>query len=250
MTELGSVGRSLLDDVEPLGGLVAVTDGAGRVLSALGDRGALRRGEQSNLAPWSAWSEQATGTNGMGTALEDPGGVLVRRTEHWCEGLRDWSCAGTTIRDPATGQPLAVLDVSSWRSPLPDTVLPWLRRAVRGIERDLRKRACRDADGLRAAFARADRPDASPLVAMDAGGAVVAVNHKGEALAGGSGLGLAMDYAGAAGIRPAWHLAGQGGSIMGGVRGAVHPSGRRHRAAHHQAGRGRQPGRRRARHAG
>jgi sigma-54 dependent transcriptional regulator, acetoin dehydrogenase operon transcriptional activator AcoR len=194
VTELGSVGRSLLEDVEALGGLVAITDGAGRILTAWGDRGALRHGEQNNLAPWSAWSERAAGTNGMGTALEDPGGILVRRNEHWCEGLRHWSCAGTTIRDPATGQPLAVLDVSSWRKPLPDAVLPWLRSAVRGIESELREQARRDACDLEVALESVDRRRGSkPLVALDPGGGVVAVNDKG-ALAGRSRLGLEMDY--------------------------------------------------------
>jgi hypothetical protein len=194
VTELGSVGRSILDEVEALGGLVAITDGAGRILTALGDRGAIRHGEQSNLAPWSAWSERDTGTNGMGTALEDPMGILVRRHEHWCDGLRDWSCAATTIRDPASGQPLAVLDVSAWRKPLPDGVLPWLRRAVRRIERELRERARRDAADLEIALETADRRDSRPLVALDTGGSVVAANALGALLAGRSRLGLTMDY--------------------------------------------------------
>lgn len=194
VTELGSVGRCILDDVEALGGLVAITDGAGRILTTLGDRCAIRHGERSNLAPWSAWSERDAGTNGMGTALEDPMGILVRRHEHWCEGLRDWSCAGTTIRDPATGQPLAVLDVSAWRKPLQDAVLPWLRRAVRGIERELREQAGRDAYDLEIALERVDRHGSRPLVALDTGGAVVAANALGKPLAGRSRLGLTMDY--------------------------------------------------------
>lgn len=194
VTELGSVARSILDDVEALGGLVAITDGAGRILTALGDRGAIRHGEQSNLAPWSAWSERDAGTNGMGTALEDPMGILVRRHEHWCDGLRDWSCAGTTIRDPATGQPLAVLDVSAWRKPLADAVLPWLRRAVRSIERELREQARRDASDLEIALEGVDSRDSKPLVALDTAGAVVAANALGKPLAGRSRLGLTMDY--------------------------------------------------------
>lgn len=193
MTELGSVGRSLLDDVESLGGLVAITDGAGRILTALGDRGALRHGEQSNLAPWSAWSERASGTNGMGTALEDPGGILVRRSEHWCEGLHDWSCAATTIRDPTTGAPLAVIDVSSWRKPLPDRVLPWLRRAVREIDRDLREQARRDASDLAAALERMSRRGRRALIALDAGGGVVAACDKGVFLTGRSCRGITTD---------------------------------------------------------
>lgn len=194
VAELGSVGRSLLDDVEALGGLVAITDGAGRILTAQGDRAAIRHGAQSNLAPWSAWSEPATGTNGMGTALADPLGILVRRQEHWCEGLRDWCCAGIPVRDPATGQPLAVLDVSAWGKPLPDAVLPWLRRAVRGIERELREQARRDAADLQAALEKVDRLCGKPIVALDTGGGVVAANAQGKPLAGRSRLGLTMEY--------------------------------------------------------
>ena len=194
VAELGSVARSILQEVEALGGLLAITDGAGRILTALGDRRALRHGEQSNLAPWSAWSERATGTNGMGTALEDPRGILVSRSEHWCEGLRDWSCAGTTVRDPVTGQPLAVLDVSSWRKPLPDNILPWLRSAVQGIERELREYAARDASDLKVALEMMDRRDSRPLIALDTGGGVVAVNEKGASLAGTSCLDLTKDF--------------------------------------------------------
>jgi hypothetical protein len=193
VAELGSIGRSILQEVEGLGGLLAVTDGAGRILIALGDRGILRHGEQSNLAPWSAWSERATGTNGMGTALEDPRGILVRRSEHWCEGLHDWSCAGTTIRDPTTGQPLAVLDVSSWRKPLPDEILPWLRSAVQGIERELRDLAACDAADLKVALERMDRRGGKALFALDTGGGVVAVNDKVAALAGMSCFDLTKD---------------------------------------------------------
>ena len=191
MTELGSVGRSLLEDVEALGGLVAITDGAARILTAWGDRQALRHGEQSNLAPWSAWSERATGTNGMGTALEYPEGILVRRCEHWCEDLQDWSCAGTTVRDPVTGQALAVLDVSSWGKPLPDTILPWLRRAVEGVEAELREQALRNVSDLAEALRRS-RHAPGPTFALDAGGGVVAVNQ-GEAPDGVSCLTITTD---------------------------------------------------------
>lgn len=180
VAELGCVGRSLLDEVESFRGLLAITDGTGRILTALGDRQALRHGEQSNLAPWSAWSERASGTNGMGTALEDPGGTLVRRCEHWLSGLQDWSCAATSVRDPVTRQPLAVLDVSCWRDPLPDGVVPWLRRAVRGIEADLREQASLDAADLSAALDRMAPRSPRPLIALDAGGRVVAVADRAE----------------------------------------------------------------------
>ena len=85
---LGGAAASIAPEVESLGGVVTVTDGAAQILAIQGDANTLRRARESNMAPWSCWSEWATGTNGMGTALEAPGPVLISGPEHWCEGLR------------------------------------------------------------------------------------------------------------------------------------------------------------------
>lgn len=69
----------------------------------LGDPAVRRRAEDSNLAPWAAWSEQASGTNGMGTALETSGAAIVDGAAHWCIGFHHWLCAGVAIRNPVTG---------------------------------------------------------------------------------------------------------------------------------------------------
>src|SRR4051795_7182084 len=73
--QLGGAAASIASEVESVGGVVAVTDGTGRVLTVHGDHKTLSRARDSNMAPWSCWSEWATGTNGMGTALEAPGPV-------------------------------------------------------------------------------------------------------------------------------------------------------------------------------
>src|SRR5687768_13010765 len=73
--QLGGAATSISSEVEHLGGVITVADGAGRILSVQGDKNTLRRARDSNMAPWSCWSEWATGTNGMGTALEAPGAV-------------------------------------------------------------------------------------------------------------------------------------------------------------------------------
>ena len=44
--------------------------------------------------PWSGWSEWATGTNGMGTALEAPGAVLISGPSTGARALDEWVCAG------------------------------------------------------------------------------------------------------------------------------------------------------------
>src|SRR5215208_7647468 len=67
--QLGGAATSIASEVESLGGVVTVTDGSGRILTVEGDKETLARARDSNMAPWSCWSEWATGTNGMGTAL-------------------------------------------------------------------------------------------------------------------------------------------------------------------------------------
>ena len=104
------------------------------------------------MAPWSCWSEWATGTNGMGTALEAPGPVLISGPEHWCMGFHEWVCAGVAVRDAVTRDAVAVLDVSTWRASLPPQAAGWLSQAVGGARAILRQRAHDSGAELAAAF--------------------------------------------------------------------------------------------------
>lgn len=132
--ELGAAAMSVAADVAAVGGVVAVGDGAGRILAAWGDDLAVSRGREQNLNPLFAWSERATGTTGIGTALEADGGVAVARAEHWCAAFHDWSCAAVAVRDPFTREPLGVIDVSVWNRTLSPCVLPWLTGAAAAVE--------------------------------------------------------------------------------------------------------------------
>src|SRR5919202_3672855 len=172
-TQLGSVAASIASEVENVGGVVTVTDGAGRILTVQGDKQTLARARESNMAPWSCWSEWATGTNGMGTALEAPGPVLISGPEHWCVGLQEWVCAGVAVRDAVTHDPVAVLDVSAWRAHLPAQAAGWLSKAVSGARAILRQRAHDSGAELAAAFAQATARSGQALAALDASGKVV-----------------------------------------------------------------------------
>ncbi len=194
LAELGSAGAALATDTGRA--LVTVTDGQGRVLATLGDHAIRRHADRTHLTAGSAWSESAFGSNGVGTALESPDGVLVRRSEHWCDGLQQWSSAGIAVRDPATTRPLAVLAICSGWMSLPHEVLAWLRKAISGIQRDLRVQASRDAADLAAALesARSRPGPGQALVALDNGGTVVAASYLGEPRSPAPRLGRALDY--------------------------------------------------------
>jgi sigma-54 dependent transcriptional regulator, acetoin dehydrogenase operon transcriptional activator AcoR len=171
--QLGSAAASIASEVQNLGGVITVTDGAGRLLTVQGDKETLHRARDSNMAPWSCWSEWATGTNGMGTALEAPGPVLISGPEHWCEGFQEWVCAGVAVRDAVTHDALAVLDVSAWRANLPPQAAKWLSKAVGGARAILRQRACDTGTELAAAFAQTRARSGQSVAAVDARGKVV-----------------------------------------------------------------------------
>jgi sigma-54 dependent transcriptional regulator, acetoin dehydrogenase operon transcriptional activator AcoR len=171
--QLGGAAASIASEVESLGGVVTVTDGEGRILTVQGDKETLSRARDSNMAPWSCWSEWATGTNGMGTALEAPGPVLIRGPEHWCTGFHEWVCAGVAVRDAVTRDAVAVLDVSAWRANLPPQAAGWLSKAVGGARAILRQRACDSGAELAAAFTQTRARSGQALAALDASGKVV-----------------------------------------------------------------------------
>jgi sigma-54 dependent transcriptional regulator, acetoin dehydrogenase operon transcriptional activator AcoR len=183
-TELGGLATSAAAEVDGLDGLVTVADPDGRILASWGSRRILRLAEDSNLAPWYAWSEWASGTNGMGTALESHGPVMVRGPEHWCRGFHPWTCAGVAVRDLVTHDPLAVLNISCWKTALPDTALTWLNDAAAATEAKLRRRAHDNGALLAAAFADARVAPATPLAAVDAAGNVVLANSDAAVLLG------------------------------------------------------------------
>lgn len=182
--ELGGLAASAAGEVDGLDGLVTVADSDGRILASWGSRRILHLAADSNLAPWSTWSEWASGTNGMGTALESHHPIMVRGPEHWCRGFHRWVCAGVAVRDAVTHDPLAVLNVSCWKTSLPDTVLPWLRKVAAGTETKLRRRAYYSGTLLAAAFADARVAPATPLAVVDPAGNVVLANSEAAVLMG------------------------------------------------------------------
>ena len=182
--ELGGLAARAAGEVDGLDGLVTVADSDGRVLASWGSRRMLRLAADSNLAAWSTWSEWASGTNGMGTALHNQRPVLVRGPEHWCQGFHPWMCAGIAVRDVVTRDPLGALEISCWQTPLSDAVLPWLQRVAAATEAKLRQRAHHTGTLLAAALADARMPPATPLAAVDTAGRVVLANGEAAVLLG------------------------------------------------------------------
>lgn len=92
--------------------LMILTDPNGAVLWVEGDPGARVRSEDIQLVPGAVWDESITGTNAIGTALVSQQPIQIFASEHFCEGIKRWSCSATVIHDPYDGRTLGVLDIS------------------------------------------------------------------------------------------------------------------------------------------
>lgn len=92
-----------------------LTDHDGHVLSrSCDDRALVAALDRSYLAPGFAFSEREAGTNGLGLALADRTPSLVRGDEHYCAGLRDYTCAAVPVLDPVHGLLLGCVNLTTW----------------------------------------------------------------------------------------------------------------------------------------
>lgn len=182
--ELGFRAASVAHDVGAIGGVVTIADATGRILAEWGDQATLARANASNLAPWFCWSEYAAGTNGMGTALESHGPVSIRGAEHWCQAFHNWVCAAIAVRDVVTREPIAVLNISCWRSQLPAAAGSWLANAGTKTQYTLKRRARNSGAELVAAYTQARARSSATLAAVDTAGKVVIADDMASVLLG------------------------------------------------------------------
>ena len=120
--------------VEPGAGWVAaLSDEAGRLLWVDGDHGMRRKLDGVGFVEGAAWSEDAVGTNALGTALATRSPLQVVGTEHWARVVHPWSCAAVPVHDPQ-GRLLGVLDVTGRDDAASWMALALVRATVAAVE--------------------------------------------------------------------------------------------------------------------
>jgi transcriptional regulator of acetoin/glycerol metabolism len=92
--------------------VVVIADADGIVLDTVGDGCFARQAARVGMRPGGDWSEQANGTNGIGTCLVEREMVVVDRSEHFYPRLTRMSCTGAPVFDHV-GDLVGVLDVTS-----------------------------------------------------------------------------------------------------------------------------------------
>jgi hypothetical protein len=71
------------------------------------------RAAQVNFAPGGRWDEASVGTNALDLALRTGRTETVFSAEHYSPMVHSWVCYAAPLRDPATGEVLGVLDLST-----------------------------------------------------------------------------------------------------------------------------------------
>lgn len=122
------------------GYLVVVGDATGRILRIAGDPSIRTAAERMHFREGALWAEGVTGTNAIGTALATGAPVEIVGAEHFVQVVHPWTCAAAPILDPATGKPLAVLDLTGLREKIHPFAMSLVRSVVAGVEERLRVR--------------------------------------------------------------------------------------------------------------
>ncbi|WP_244601726.1 MULTISPECIES: sigma-54-dependent Fis family transcriptional regulator [Rhodoplanes] len=123
----------LYGDARRCGSVVILTGPDGTVLDLVGDPSFAGRAARVDLRPGVSWSETATGTNAIGTALVERRPVAVHGREHWFDHHRILACAAAPLVDPR-GRLAGVLDLSGPATDRHRHALALVRLVARQIE--------------------------------------------------------------------------------------------------------------------
>jgi hypothetical protein len=92
--------------------IMVVTDADGTILWREGALGLLRPADAVGLLPGARWSEEAIGTNAMGTALAVDAPVSIHSAEHLVRSVHAWTCAAAPVHDPDTDAIIGAIDIT------------------------------------------------------------------------------------------------------------------------------------------
>ena len=92
--------------------MMILTDETGLIMETRGDERAIETGREIHLEDGGRWSEEAIGTNAIGTAVALAQPVQIHGAEHFCSKVQRWTCAAAPIRHPSDGEILGVIDIS------------------------------------------------------------------------------------------------------------------------------------------
>ena len=120
--------------------VMLVTDADGVILWREGAATLLRPADRVGLIPGARWSEDAAGTNAMGTTLAVDAPVSIHSAEHLVRAYHTWTCAAAPVHDPDTGTILGAIDISGQLDSLHPAMVQLVAATAQLAENQLRIR--------------------------------------------------------------------------------------------------------------
>lgn len=157
--------------------MLLLTDPAGIVLEAVGDITTVHAANDIGLARGGNWKENEAGTNGIGTSLATCRPVIVHAGEHYCAGIKMWSCSGAPILDPLDGSVTGILGISARMRESSAQILALAVMAASGVEhRLLQAVQAQRLQLLEMGLEHSQRRSGDALIALDARGRILFFN--------------------------------------------------------------------------
>ncbi|WP_285748879.1 helix-turn-helix domain-containing protein [Lentzea sp. NBRC 105346] len=130
--------------------IMIICDDRGHILWCEGANDVRLTAENVGLGEGTRWSEDAAGTNAMGTALAVNGTVTVHSAEHLVRTYHGWTCAASPVRDPDTGRTIGVIDLSGPLETMHPAMVALVSASARLAESQLQVRLAQQDEALRA----------------------------------------------------------------------------------------------------
>jgi len=173
--------KEVRDFLSESGTIMILADPTGTILETAGDPATVDSAWNIRLVTGANWNEGACGTNAIGTALSIGDSVQVHAAEHFCSGIKPWTCSASVIRDPVDGEIIGVLDVSGQKDSFTRHCLSLAVIAAGRIEGELARREEEQRHHLLAAGL--GRTPAGGLMFFDGKGRLVELDaHAGRSL--------------------------------------------------------------------
>jgi len=128
--------ENLYEQIQNTSSMVILADKTGVILHSLGDIDFIDRARRVSLQPGGVWSEEARGTNAIGTALVEQLPVRVNGGEHFATVNSFLSCSASPVFDPY-GNLLGILDVSGDCSAYQQHTMALVRISTQQIENQM-----------------------------------------------------------------------------------------------------------------
>ncbi|GMA48811.1 sigma-54-dependent Fis family transcriptional regulator [Alicyclobacillus contaminans] len=166
------------------GHLLTLSDCHGRIMYLDGDPFVMKQAEAMNFTVGADWSEQAIGTNAIGTCLALQRPVQIFASEHFCSGVHDWVCSAAPVRDPVTREVVGIIDATGRWERAQSHTAGFVAAASRSIGERLyvHSMKCR-MELMQRYFHICSRYPADGVIAMDTRCQLVAANPTAEQLA-------------------------------------------------------------------